>query len=36
MEMALRAADCLIAEGHFDSVKWRGYREAFENNVVED
>jgi protoporphyrinogen oxidase len=36
MEMALRAADCLITEGHFDFVKWRGYREAFEKNVVED
>ena len=24
MEMALRAADCLITEGHFDFVKWRG------------
>ena len=36
MEMALRAADCLMAEGRFDTVRWRGYREAFEKNVVED
>lgn len=36
MEMALRAADCLMGEGHFDGVRWRRYREAFENNVVED
>ena len=34
--MAYSAADCLSPDGHFDSVRWAGFRKIFETHVVED
>jgi hypothetical protein len=34
--MAYAAVDCLDASGRFDMVRWRTYRHAFAQHVVED
>jgi protoporphyrinogen oxidase len=36
MNMAYSAVECISEKGDFDDSKWKGYREIFEKQVVED